>query len=67
MPALAPLAPLLQQFCVFLSVEARGDLIMSNQQPRGPPDASTTEREPTESADEREHDCQQHLEPSIFG
>lgn len=35
---------------------------MTDQQPRGPPDPSATDGEPTESADEREHDCQQHLE-----
>ena len=35
---------------------------MSNEQPRGLPDPLATDGEPTESADEREHDCQQHLE-----
>ena len=34
---------------------------MSDQTPTSPT-ASTTDGEPTESADGREHDCQQHLE-----
>ena len=35
---------------------------MNNQQPPSSQDALATAGEPTESADGREHDCQQHLE-----
>ena len=51
-----------QQQTVFLSVETRDDLIMSDHQPPASPDASAADGEPTESPDGRDHDCQQHLE-----
>ena len=46
--------------------ETRSNLIMSDQQPSALPDVPATDGEPTESADEREHDCQQYLETSIW-